>query len=754
MKKEELDVKVGKQIEYKPGTKRKTTVPIDNSQGFSVKKTSSKRLDISRHMRSNENKGMKALSTHLYTKVNKGNKGRSVSSVVHILWRILLSSMTTNVNQIRKGLLFRKFIEDKVINNDLASEFQPLWWKTIEIGLTGACAQLVQPVINFKYPTIDINVNKYHTKEVTKDFHKKVLIGYWVNSNLIDDELYTIIKWILANFHIYIDYISLKIWLVPKALITNPNYKAGEKQILEYWEEEYSEKLQELLSVEINLWYTNEDIWDENRGYAYTHMLRRNLKLKLQPWQISMIINWKQYNFIAGSRRVWKTFTSAYVAYRELYRKGSWFWDRKRQVLYVTLNDNKAWQPFQYMMSMTERDRELWLVVANLWRKEFTCTITGTKILFITAWARWGAASYGADLVVIDEAAMIPNEFWEDLLPIIVQEWATVFAISTINETSRKNWFYTRLLRWETGWDAKANSIRVTIDDNALLTEELRKEMRDELVDNQLKYWTQLYSIFPSWSTVFNLNGVIQTIDLTKPRQAVIIWYDPAKLWDNASFTVVDPETFEVIEEHIFKWVSYMEQKNLMKELKKKFHKSVAIMDRSGVWEGVYEIFWDLIDYSVRYKATGDIAIDSKYWYYKVSKGELVDTLRLYLEEYWLKIAENLANLISEIKGFKVLKDKWSVLRYGWVGITDDSVNSLSLITFAMKHILCITKPINMSADMWAFTILPDGNIVDNRQLNTKIFELPIHQRGQPWPSYSKQDDYELRQEWRREFIY
>jgi hypothetical protein len=29
---------------------------------------------------------------------------------------------------------------------------------------------------------------------------------------------------------------------------------------------------------------------------------------------------------------------------------------------------------------------------------------------------------------------MIANEFWEDLLPIIVQERATVFAISTINE--------------------------------------------------------------------------------------------------------------------------------------------------------------------------------------------------------------------------------------------------------------------------------------------------------------------------------
>jgi hypothetical protein len=48
--------------------------------------------------------------------------------------------------------------------------------------------------------------------------------------------------------------------------------------------------------------------------------------------------------------------------------------------------------------------------------------------------------------------------------------------------------------------------MRVTIDDNELLTEETREEMKKELYHNQIKYWTQLYSIFPNGSTVFQLD--------------------------------------------------------------------------------------------------------------------------------------------------------------------------------------------------------------------------------------------------------
>ena len=66
--------------------------------------------------------------------------------------------------------------------------------------------------------------------------------------------------------------------------------------------------------------------------------------------------------------------------------------------------------------------------------KEFTNTLTNAKLIFVTSGSRTGAKSYGGDLIIIDEAAEVSDEYWNDLLPIIMQEQATVFAISTINE--------------------------------------------------------------------------------------------------------------------------------------------------------------------------------------------------------------------------------------------------------------------------------------------------------------------------------
>jgi hypothetical protein len=108
-------------------------------------------------------------------------------------------------------------------------------------------------------------------------------------------------------------------------------------------------------------------------------------------------------------------------------------------------------------------------------------------------------------LIIIDEAAMISDIFWEDLLPIIIQEGATVFAISTINEEVKDNWFYRELVKMELGLEDRGQTIRVTIDDNELIEESRKQDMKDALVHNPMKYWTQLYSIFPSGNTVFGL---------------------------------------------------------------------------------------------------------------------------------------------------------------------------------------------------------------------------------------------------------
>lgn len=638
---------------------------------------------------------VKALLKRMVAKQKKISWQPAIT-VKGVLAKQLFSAIVIDKNLMReKWLLFSDSITThRVINKDIAQDWNFEWWAYEDIELKGAAWQLLIPSVKFKYPAIDIS--KPGVTNITKYFKNNTIINYWVAKSLIDDETYTIIKEFLKTFDILYNPNTLAIGISPRFT------KSG-------WTNAVS--LEGLLQSEIDQWYINEQIWDKNRKFSYTHMLRRNLWLNLQSWQKTLIQDWKQYNFIAWSRRIGKTFTSAYIAYREFYRVGSWYWDRDRQILYVTLSDNKAWQPFQYMLQMTAEDRELWYVTVNKAAKEFTCTLTWTKLIFITASAKGWAASYGADLVVIDEAAMIPNDFWDDLLPIIVQERAIVFAISTINESAKQNWFYRYLLKGEM-WDETIQSIRVTIDDNELLKDEDRASMKEALSTNQMKYWTQLYSIFPSWSSVFKLNWVIQSMETENRRDLVLIGYDPAKLSDNASFVVMDPNTFHTIEEHIMKWVSYMEQKEFLSQLKSKHNHSVVIMDRSWVGEWVFEIFWDLVDVSVRYKATWDVRI-TPLWYWTVSKWELIDTLRLYLDNYWLKVSDTLENLIKELKSFKVLRDRWAVVQYWWVGFTDDSVNALALITFYLKHISWIVNPLDNPSAMNSIQIDEFWNIID-----------------------------------------
>lgn len=318
---------------------------------------------------------------------------KATLTIKGILGKQMFSAITIDRERNREWILFEEWMSDKVINKDIADDWIHEWWAFEDIELKGAAWQLIQKDVKFRYPKID--TEQPGVQNITKYFKNNIVINYWVSKSIIDDETFNIIKEFLKTFDIYYNPKKLSIWLKPRFWLWGVN----------------AVSLETLLEKEIEQGYVNEKIGDKGRKFSFTHILRRNLWLTLQSWQKLLIQNWRQYNFIAGSRRIGKSYLSAYIAYREFYRKWSGYWDRNRQVLYVTLNDKKAWQPFQYMMQMTEEDRRLWYITVNTANKEFTCTITWTKLIFITAWQRGGAASYGADLVVIDEAAMIPNEF-------------------------------------------------------------------------------------------------------------------------------------------------------------------------------------------------------------------------------------------------------------------------------------------------------------------------------------------------------
>ena len=567
----------------------------------------------------------------------------------------------------KKGKIFYNANNGKDLDWVLMENYGRMYkakdWKKIQIRLKGFAKEMIwDQIIEFEYPSLD------DWEDVTKYFTDHVVLWWAVKNNFIDDELLLLFKnLVLQNYKIYYKEWGNYVWLQPKTKVLD-----------------LSIGLEELLDKEIDQWYYNKIIGDKSRRYWYTHILRRNAQMNLQTWQKNVLYNWKQFNFVAWARRSWKTFMSAMIAYREIYKFGWWYWARDRQILYVTLTDDKSWQPFQYLKLLMKKDRVLWYIkVAGY---EFTNTLTNAKLIFVTAWSKSWARSFGADLVIIDEAAEIQDEYWIDLLPIIMQEKATVYAISTINEDSQNWWFYKELIRWELTGREDYNAIRVTIDDNELLDDKTRDDAKAKIMEvSPIKYRTELYCIFPSSNSVFKMSWLIQPA-LEEQSKSFIIWYDPWKINDDAWLIVIDMQNLRVVEELALKYMQYRDQKVVLRELKEKY-KATVILDRTWVWEAVFEIVQDLVDVSIKYKKSWwEINYNKEHNYYNVPKKELVETIQLYIESYWLKINSWVEQLITQMKWFKKF-NSGTYTTYCWVWVKDDLVNGLMLCWFYMKHI-------------------------------------------------------------------
>ena len=179
---------------------------------------------------------------------------------------------------------------------------------------------------------------------------------------------------------------------------------------------------------------------------------------------------------------------------------------------------------------------------------------------------------------------MISNEYFMNLLPILEQQNTNVFAIGTIDENSVKNWFYENAVAGELGEDPTITTMRITIDDNELATQESKDKLKAKYRPFPMLYWCKLYATFPSSGNIFNMTGVVQQMDNVDMHDVAIIGYDPAKLSDNPGAVVFDPETFRVTQEHELeigdRTMTYMEQYIYLKDLKTRFSKCILIMDR------------------------------------------------------------------------------------------------------------------------------------------------------------------------------
>lgn len=488
--------------------------------------------------------------------------------------------------------------------------------------------------------------------------------------------------------------------------------------------------------------YKTEQDWDILKiwlYWAYTHVLREILKFKPITRQYKFLLWFKRLNFVAWCRRSGKTFLSAYIILRELWRMPNSIRHISRQVrsLYIAPSEDKFKEVIDYIRQSSERVRLLRLVEFNkkenrlslldeqTWRNQKTFLTVATCDFSSAKWyepGRWRAA----DMVIIDEAAFIPEDVWLNILPIIGNEKAKCFAISTIDWNTNRNWFYEQLVEAEKWLDDVEHielfGMRVTIDDidDVLVDPTMKNTMKNSLKHNRPRYYAELYASLPEVGTVFDTDGFYMlNKDFTPGERswAFIIWYDPAKRTDVWAVVVwhykiwTDGKQYcQMIEEYELGW-RYEDQKTALRNIKQKYQDmypgcpAIVLIDATQAGDVVAELFGNIIDYRIWFTAHGKRPEVDSYWAWKIPKKHLVHLTQALIENNTLKAWVGLKNLMEEIKNFKMIETPSGGIKYEAEVWHDDHVSAMMLISFYLWYIE--GKAYGMWMD-W-IVITPDG---------------------------------------------
>ena len=188
---------------------------------------------------------------------------------------------------------------------------------------------------------------------------------------------------------------------------------------------------------------------------------------RIRPWQTlqprqriaKLYTGW--VTSVVAARRSGKSYWAIDEAV-EMFTSDTQERSRPIRVLFVGINTKKLKTVVKYLLSFTKQftqagyfDREASKNIMH-YRKKSSANKKATEaddlgtIEFIwskdeDAWV-WDYA----DLIIIDECERIDENVWEDIMPIITNEWARCILISTLNKNSQKTWFYQQLIQGET----------------------------------------------------------------------------------------------------------------------------------------------------------------------------------------------------------------------------------------------------------------------------------------------------------------
>jgi hypothetical protein len=455
---------------------------------------------------------------------------------------------------------------------------------------------------------------------------------------------------------------------------------------------------------------------------AYTHILRKMLRFTPFTRQLQYLLGESRINFLAGKRRAGKTRLVAYLIIRQLYRQHQHLFQSERpsKTTYVSFKDEALKDVVDYIKTSTKKitllnvikhvasDNRLYLSDEKVWTKGEWQTkhyeIVGLCD-FITGGGYQPWRGKASDLILIDEAAYVPEAVFKNLMYIVTGEKAKMLCCSTISVDTPANWFWKWLNTTEIEQitDSLMFAMRVTIDDidDYMMSEEEKEFEKKIAMSDISRYYAELYCIVPNIDDVFDITGIFTPLIRTQEDKVldVLIWYDPAKRSDYSGIIVwlemwvnsLKKKKLHIIEEFKIQGEYTTTQKKFMLDLRDRLKNEYRlrknpsiIFDATQVGDAVSEVFMreGLCDYRVRYTTQARNPEPDDYGVWKTGKGNLVEMAQVLLSQQDAKINNELAQLREEMINFKKKSTNGVYIKYEAQSGNDDLVNAFMLVCF------------------------------------------------------------------------
>lgn len=190
-------------------------------------------------------------------------------------------------------------------------------------------------------------------------------------------------------------------------------------------------------------------------------------------WQGEFLLHHKRFNFIAGSRRIGKTFLGAgYLSIRQMSIPG-------QIVIYIVpTKENHAKPAWRDMELYFKRFENIRMVGGN--RLSVYNDDMKSELHFISAEKANAVRGNAANLLIFDEAAFISERVYDTATPLIRTTKGMVYCISTVNPDTPKNYFYYNLVEAEVDMhqpDSQLYAKRVDLLQNPFISETDKKDI-------------------------------------------------------------------------------------------------------------------------------------------------------------------------------------------------------------------------------------------------------------------------------------